>query len=107
MTGPRRCTCRPPTPRRRRVQAARLRRVDPSSGWWAGRETCPAQVERCEWCGSRGLAAAVASSGRSVAEVADTHEVSWDTTHRAFVEAGDPGLAAEPPPLTDLGIDQG
>jgi transposase len=52
------------------------------------------------------LAAAVANSGRSVAEVADTHEVSWDTTHRAFVEAVDPGLAAEPPPVTDLGIDE-
>jgi transposase len=53
-----------------------------------------------------GLAAAVAEAGRSVAEVADTHEVSWDTTHRAFAEAVDPGLATEPQPVTDLGIDE-
>jgi len=53
-----------------------------------------------------GCAAAVARSGRTVAEVAEGHEVSWHTAHDAFSEAVDPGLDAEPAPVTHLGIDE-
>jgi hypothetical protein len=52
-----------------------------------------------------GLAAAV-GEGRIVAEVADTHAVSWDSAHRAFVTDADARLAGEPEPVTHLGIDE-
>ncbi len=53
-----------------------------------------------------GCAAAVAGSGRTVAEVADAHAVSWHTVHDAFTAAVDPGLGAEPQPVVHLGIDE-
>jgi len=53
-----------------------------------------------------GCAAAVAGCGRTVAEAADAHAVSWHTAHDAFTEAVDPGLGAEPGPVTHLGIDE-
>jgi transposase len=53
-----------------------------------------------------GLAAAVAGQGRTVAEVADTHAVSWHTVHEAFTAAVDPGLNSEPAPVAYLGIDE-
>ena len=53
-----------------------------------------------------GLAAAVGEQGRTVAEVADTHAVSWHTTHGAFVDVVDPLLAGEPGPVANLGIDE-
>jgi transposase len=52
------------------------------------------------------LGAAVADSGRTVAEVSATHHVAWRTTHRAFVAHVDPRLSAEPEPVTYLGIDE-
>jgi transposase len=51
-------------------------------------------------------ATAVAASGRTVAEVADTHAVSWHTAHDAFVETVDPVLADEPGPVRHLGVDE-
>ncbi len=51
-------------------------------------------------------ATAIAGSGRTVAEVAQAHAVSWHTAHDAFTEAVDAGLAAEPGPVTHLGIDE-
>src|SRR6266536_3136712 len=53
-----------------------------------------------------GCAAAVAGCGRTVAEAADAHAVSWHTAHDAFTEAVDPGLGAESGPVTHLGIDE-
>jgi transposase len=53
-----------------------------------------------------GCAAAVAEHGRTVAEVADTHAVSWDSAHAALVEVVDSQLAAQPGPVTHLGIDE-
>jgi transposase len=53
-----------------------------------------------------GCAAAVAGCGRTVAEAADAHAVSWHTAHDAFTEAVDPGLDAEPGPVAHLGIDE-
>lgn len=52
-----------------------------------------------------GLAAAV-GQGRTVAEVASTHAVSWDSAHRAFAADADARLAGEPQPVTHLGIDE-
>src|SRR6266536_850009 len=54
-----------------------------------------------------GCAAAVAGCGRTVAEAADAHAVSWHTAHDAFTEAVDPGRGAETGPVTHLGIDEG
>jgi transposase len=53
-----------------------------------------------------GLADAVAGQGRTVDEVADTHAVSWHTTHEAFTAAVDSGLNSEPAPVAHLGIDE-
>src|SRR5467141_4049501 len=53
-----------------------------------------------------GCAAAIAGSGRTVAEAADAHAVSWHTAHDAFAEVVDPALAAEPGPVAHLGIDE-
>jgi transposase len=52
------------------------------------------------------LGAAVADSGRTVAEVSATNQVAWHTSHRAFVARVDPQLSAEPGPVTHLGIDE-
>jgi transposase len=51
-------------------------------------------------------ASAVMTSGRTVAEVAASHEVSWHTAHDAFTGTVTPVLAVEPGPVTDLGIDE-
>lgn len=40
------------------------------------------------------LAHAVADSGRTAAEVAAAHQVSWPTTHKAFIAHVDPQLSA-------------
>jgi transposase len=53
----------------------------------------------------RAIGAAVGDACRSVAEVADSHGVSWPTAHAAFVEHADPLLTA-PEPTTVLGIDE-
>lgn len=52
------------------------------------------------------LGAAVADCGRTVAEVSQTHQVAWHTTHDAFVARVDPRLSAEPGPVTHLGLDE-
>ncbi|MGE5761148.1 MAG: ISL3 family transposase [Gemmatimonadota bacterium] len=51
------------------------------------------------------LATAIGDAARSVAEVADTHGVSWPTAHRAFVDHAEQVLA-EPAPTPVLGIDE-
>jgi transposase len=48
---------------------------------------------------------AIGDAGRAVAEVADTHAVSWPTAHRAFVAHAET-LLAEPEPVAVLGIDE-
>ena len=53
-----------------------------------------------------GCADAVAGSGRSVAEAAASHQVSWHTAHDAFTAVVDPLLAIEPAPMAHLGIDE-
>src|SRR5262249_9662599 len=53
-----------------------------------------------------GCATAVAEQGRTVAETAQAHAVSWHTAHDAFTEAVDPGLKTDPAPVTHLGIDE-
>lgn len=50
------------------------------------------------------VAKAVGDAGRSVAEVADAHKLSWPTVHRAFVAHAAAALA-EPEPVAVLGID--
>jgi transposase len=52
------------------------------------------------------LATAVADQGRTVAEAADTHQVSWHTTHEAFAAHTDTALAGEVEPVVVLGIDE-
>jgi transposase len=52
------------------------------------------------------LVVGVADGGRTVAEVAETHGVSWHTAHTAFVDAVDPGLSVEPEPVEHLGVDE-
>lgn len=51
------------------------------------------------------IGAAVGDAGRSVAEVAAAHAVSWPTAHRAFVEHAE-RLLVEPEPVRVLGIDE-
>jgi transposase len=53
-----------------------------------------------------GAATAIAGQGRTVAEAARAHGVSWHTAHEAFAGAVDPGLKAEPAPVVHLGIDE-
>ena len=48
---------------------------------------------------------AIGDAGRSVAEVADAHQVSWPTAHRAFVAHAET-LLVEPAPVAVLGIDE-
>lgn len=48
---------------------------------------------------------AIGDAGRSVAEVAGAHRVSWPTAHRAFVDHAEAQLA-EPEPVRVLGIDE-
>jgi len=54
----------------------------------------------------RALAAAVADSGRDVAEVAASYQVAWHTVHAAFVTHADAVLAAPLQPVRVLGIDE-
>lgn len=48
---------------------------------------------------------AIGDAARSVAEVADSHGVSWPTAHRAFVAHAE-SLLIEPQPAAVLGIDE-
>jgi len=48
---------------------------------------------------------AVGDAGRAVSEVADAHDVSWPTAHRAFVAHAE-ALLCEPEPVKVLGIDE-
>ena len=51
------------------------------------------------------VAKAIGDAARSVAEVADAHNVSWPTAHRAFVAHAQERLT-EPAPVRVLGIDE-
>ncbi|BBZ06843.1 hypothetical protein MDOR_10120 [Mycolicibacterium doricum] len=51
------------------------------------------------------VGAAIGDAARSVAEVADSHGVSWPTAHRAFVAHAE-SLLVEPQPAAVLGIDE-
>src|SRR5690625_267333 len=51
------------------------------------------------------IGAAIGDAGRSVAEAAGAHGVSWPTAHRAFVDHAEAQLA-EPEPVRVLGIDE-
>jgi transposase len=51
-------------------------------------------------------ARSVTDSGRTVAEVAASHGVSWHTAHDAFTDAVTSVMDAPPEPVTDLGIDE-
>ncbi len=51
------------------------------------------------------IGAAIGEAARSVAEVADSHGVSWPTAHRAFIDYAEAALA-EPAPTRVLGIDE-
>ncbi|ULN70469.1 ISL3 family transposase [Mycolicibacterium smegmatis] len=51
------------------------------------------------------IGAAIGDAGRAVAEVADAHDVSWPTAHRAFVAHAE-ALLCEPEPVAVLGIDE-
>ncbi|MCH9701860.1 MAG: hypothetical protein K0U76_10850 [Actinomycetia bacterium] len=51
------------------------------------------------------IGAAIGEAARSVAEVADSHGVSWPTAHRAFIAHAEAALA-EPAPTRVLGIDE-
>ena len=51
------------------------------------------------------IGAAVGDAGRSVAEVAAAHRVSWPTAHRAFVDHAE-AVLAEPDPVSRLGLDE-
>lgn len=51
------------------------------------------------------IGAAIGDAARSVAEVADSHNVSWPTAHRAFIAHAEAQLA-EPAPTPILGIDE-
>ncbi len=51
------------------------------------------------------IGAAIGDAGRSVAEVADAHGVSWPTAHHAFVAHAE-ALLVEPEPIRVLGIDE-
>jgi transposase len=109
-----RVTCRP---RDLPYGGRRVRVVWCKRRWYCRNEACGrgSFTESIEQVPSRrrltgrlreGCAEAVAASGRTVAEVAEAHAVSWHTTHDAFVDVVDPLLAAEPEPVTHLGIDE-
>jgi hypothetical protein len=51
------------------------------------------------------IGAAIGDAARSVAEVADSHGVSWPAAHRAFVAHAD-AVLTEPQPTPVLGIDE-
>ena len=51
------------------------------------------------------IGSAIGDAARSVAEVADSHSVSWPTAHRAFVAPAE-ALLVEPEPTAVLGIDE-
>ncbi len=51
------------------------------------------------------VGAAIGDAARSVAEVANSHGVSWPTAHRAFVAHAE-SLLVEPQPTAVLGIDE-
>jgi transposase len=51
------------------------------------------------------IGAAIGDAGRAVSEVADAHQVSWPTAHRAFVAHAE-ALLGEPQPTPVLGIDE-
>jgi transposase len=51
------------------------------------------------------IGAAIGDAARSVAEVADSHGVSWPTAHRAFVSHAN-AVLTEPQPVRVLGIDE-
>jgi len=51
------------------------------------------------------IGGAIGDAARSVAEVADSHGVSWPTAHRAFAAHADQ-LLTEPEPTAVLGIDE-
>ncbi|HWF68632.1 MAG TPA: ISL3 family transposase, partial [Mycobacterium sp.] len=51
------------------------------------------------------IGAAIGDAGRAVSEVAEAHQVSWPTAHRAFVAHAE-ALLAEPEPVRVLGIDE-
>ena len=52
------------------------------------------------------MALAVLDGNRSVAAVAGVYGCSWNTCHDAVKATADPVLAAEPEPVTVLGIDE-
>ena len=51
------------------------------------------------------IGTAIGDAGRSVAEVAAAHRVSWPTAHRAFVDHAE-AVLAEPDPVSRLGLDE-
>lgn len=90
--------------------------------WWRKRRlvcaepTCPRRsfTERVDAIGHRGrlterlreqLARSIATSNRSVADVAREYQVSWHTAHKALIDAATRWLPA-PPPTRVLGIDE-
>lgn len=119
--------CAAPASRAKEYVTGRLRDV-PHGGrrirlvWWKRRwsclnETCPrgSFTESVTDLPARArvtprlrqlCAQSVTDSGRTVAEVAASHGVSWHTAHDAFTDAVTSVLDTPPEPVTDLGIDE-